>query len=166
MDIFTYMNDSDYEQLIVCQDASSNLKAIIAIHDTTLGPALGGARMWTYETESAAMKDALRLAKGMTYKNAAAGSVIWSLCSKLKWAIYYCRRCWYNRKGYGYDLPGNQLCNRHFYSARFFWRSITSNRIRNLFRYEGSCKSSIRKRFFSRKNYCCARCRTSFSYVM
>lgn len=73
MDIFTYMNDSDYEQLIVCQDASSNLKAIIAIHDTTLGPALGGARMWTYETESAAMKDALRLAKGMTYKNAAAG---------------------------------------------------------------------------------------------
>ena len=72
MDIFTYMNDSDYEQLVLCQDANSSLKAIIAIHDTTLGPALGGARMWTYETENEAIEDALRLAKGMTYKNAAA----------------------------------------------------------------------------------------------
>src|SRR5690625_323875 len=73
MKIFSYMEKYDYEQLVFCQEESSNLKAIIAIHDTTLGPALGGARMWTYETESAAMKDALRLAKGMTYKNAAAG---------------------------------------------------------------------------------------------
>ena len=51
----------------------SGLKAIIAIHDTTLGPALGGTRMWTYDSEEAAIEDALRLAKGMTYKNAAAG---------------------------------------------------------------------------------------------
>src|SRR5690625_3786491 len=73
MEIFTYMEKYDYEQLVFCQDENSGLKAIIAIHDTTLGPALGGTRMWTYDTEEAAIEDALRLAKGMTYKNAAAG---------------------------------------------------------------------------------------------
>lgn len=67
------METYDYEQLVFCQDKTSGLKAIIAIHDTTLGPALGGTRMWTYENEEAAIEDALRLAKGMTYKNAAAG---------------------------------------------------------------------------------------------
>lgn len=73
MEIFTYMEKYDYEQLVFCQDENSGLKAIIAIHDTTLGPALGGTRMWTYNSEAEAIEDALRLAKGMTYKNAAAG---------------------------------------------------------------------------------------------
>lgn len=73
MELFSYMEEYDYEQVVVCQDKESGLKAIIAIHDTTLGPALGGTRMWTYESEEAAFEDALRLAKGMTYKNAAAG---------------------------------------------------------------------------------------------
>ncbi|MFA1641802.1 Leu/Phe/Val dehydrogenase [Chryseomicrobium aureum] len=73
MEIFKYMETYDYEQLIFCQDKTSGLKAIIAIHDTTLGPALGGTRMWNYATEEEAIEDALRLAKGMTYKNAAAG---------------------------------------------------------------------------------------------
>ncbi|MDG5470744.1 branched-chain amino acid dehydrogenase [Jeotgalibacillus sp. ET6] len=73
MELFTYMEQYDYEQLVFCQDKTSGLKAIIAIHDTTLGPALGGTRMWTYDNEAAAIEDALRLAKGMTYKNAAAG---------------------------------------------------------------------------------------------
>ncbi|SEM88186.1 leucine dehydrogenase [Mesobacillus persicus] len=73
MEIFTYLEKYDYEQLVFCQDKQSGLKAIIAIHDTTLGPALGGTRMWTYSSEEAAIEDALRLAKGMTYKNAAAG---------------------------------------------------------------------------------------------
>ncbi|UPM55745.1 Leu/Phe/Val dehydrogenase [Gottfriedia acidiceleris] len=73
MEIFKYLETYDYEQVVFCQDKESGLKAIIAIHDTTLGPALGGTRMWTYETEEAAIEDALRLAKGMTYKNAAAG---------------------------------------------------------------------------------------------
>ncbi|MFS0822812.1 branched-chain amino acid dehydrogenase [Bacillus sp. 1P02SD] len=73
MEIFSYMEKYDYEQLLFCQDKQSGLKAIIAIHDTTLGPALGGTRMWTYASEEAAIEDALRLAKGMTYKNAAAG---------------------------------------------------------------------------------------------
>lgn len=73
MNIFDYMEKYDYEELVMCQDKASGLKAIITIHDTTLGPALGGCRMWTYETESDAIEDALRLARGMTYKAAAAG---------------------------------------------------------------------------------------------
>ena len=67
------MQKYDFEQLVFCQDEASGLKAVIAIHDTTLGPALGGCRMWTYASEEAAIEDALRLARGMTYKNAAAG---------------------------------------------------------------------------------------------
>ncbi|MFD1408240.1 Glu/Leu/Phe/Val dehydrogenase [Kroppenstedtia eburnea] len=73
MKIFDYMGKYDYEQLLFCHDEASGLKAIIAIHDTTLGPALGGTRMWTYASEEEAIEDALRLARGMTYKNAAAG---------------------------------------------------------------------------------------------
>ncbi|OLO42823.1 leucine dehydrogenase [Alkalihalophilus pseudofirmus] len=73
MELFKYMELYNYEQVVVCQDKDSGLKAIIAIHDTTLGPALGGTRMWMYESEEAAFEDALRLARGMTYKNAAAG---------------------------------------------------------------------------------------------
>ncbi|HZK84842.1 MAG TPA: Glu/Leu/Phe/Val dehydrogenase [Desulfosporosinus sp.] len=73
MKIFDYLEKYDYEQLVICQDKTSGLKAIICIHDTTLGPALGGTRMWNYECEEDAILDALRLARGMTYKNAAAG---------------------------------------------------------------------------------------------
>lgn len=71
--IFDVLQSEDYEQIVFCQDQTSGLKAIIAIHDTTLGPALGGLRMWNYESEQEALTDVLRLAKGMTYKNAAAG---------------------------------------------------------------------------------------------
>ncbi|NNG67257.1 Glu/Leu/Phe/Val family dehydrogenase [Caldanaerobacter subterraneus] len=73
MKIFERMEVKDYENVIFCYDKASGLKAIIVIHDTTLGPALGGTRMWKYETEEEALEDALRLARGMTYKNAAAG---------------------------------------------------------------------------------------------
>lgn len=73
MKIFDKMEEHDYEQLVFCQDKNSGLKAIICIHDTTLGPALGGTRMWNYETEEEAIEDAIRLGRGMTYKNAAAG---------------------------------------------------------------------------------------------
>ena len=73
MNIFSKMKEYDYEQLVFCQDKSTGLKAIIAIHDTTLGPALGGTRICEYETDEEAIEDALRLAKGMTYKNAALG---------------------------------------------------------------------------------------------
>ena len=73
MEIFKRMEQHDYEQLVFCQDKNSGLKAIICIHDTTLGPALGGTRMWNYATEEEAIEDAIRLGRGMTYKNAAAG---------------------------------------------------------------------------------------------
>ena len=63
----------NHEQVIYCHDNITNLRAIIAIHDTTLGPALGGTRMWNYATEEEALIDVLRLSEGMTYKAAAAG---------------------------------------------------------------------------------------------
>ena len=71
--IFEYMERYDYEHLFICQDKALNFKAVIAIHDTTLGPATGGCRMWQYDNEMDAIEDALRLARGMTYKYAAAG---------------------------------------------------------------------------------------------
>ncbi len=71
--IFDLMEAHDYENIYFCQEQTLGLKAIIAIHDTTLGPAAGGIRMWPYASEADAIKDALRLARGMTYKCAAAG---------------------------------------------------------------------------------------------
>lgn len=73
MDLFQLMEDRDVEQIVLCQDKASGLKAVIVIDNTVLGPALGGTRMWAYPSEEAAIMDAIRLAKGMTYKNAAAG---------------------------------------------------------------------------------------------
>ncbi|HHT02429.1 MAG TPA: Glu/Leu/Phe/Val dehydrogenase [Firmicutes bacterium] len=73
MEIFEKMTTQGHEQVIFCYDAPSGLRAIIAIHDTTLGPALGGARMWPYQSEADALYDVLRLSRGMTYKNAAMG---------------------------------------------------------------------------------------------
>lgn len=63
----------NHEQVVFCHDPEVGLKAIIAIHNTTLGPALGGTRMWNYASEEDALTDVLRLSKGMTYKAAAAG---------------------------------------------------------------------------------------------
>ncbi|MEW6661495.1 MAG: Leu/Phe/Val dehydrogenase [Bacillota bacterium] len=70
---FDYMETWEYENLWLCQDKAIGLKAVVAIHDTTLGPATGGCRMWVYDHEEDAIIDALRLARGMTYKYAAAG---------------------------------------------------------------------------------------------
>lgn len=63
----------DHEQVVFCHDKSVGLKAIIAIHNTALGPALGGTRMWNYQNEDEALVDVLRLSRGMSYKAAAAG---------------------------------------------------------------------------------------------
>ncbi|MEJ2320701.1 MAG: Glu/Leu/Phe/Val dehydrogenase dimerization domain-containing protein, partial [Gemmatimonadales bacterium] len=73
MDLFDPLNEHDYEKLVFCNDGASGLRGIIAIHDTTLGPALGGVRMRPYETEEDALVDVLRLARGMTYKAAISG---------------------------------------------------------------------------------------------
>jgi leucine dehydrogenase len=72
--IFEYMQRYDFENLFFCQDRALDFKAVIAINDTTLGPATGGCRMWQdYPGEMGAIEDALRLARGMKYKYAAAG---------------------------------------------------------------------------------------------
>lgn len=71
--VLAQMEEFDHEQVVFFQDKQSGLKAIVAIHNTTLGPALGGTRMWPYASEEEALRDALRLSRGMTYKAAAAG---------------------------------------------------------------------------------------------
>ena len=73
MDIFETLAETDHEQLVYCHEPSSGYRGIIAIHNTTLGPALGGTRYWHYKSESDAVIDALRLSRGMTYKAAVAG---------------------------------------------------------------------------------------------
>lgn len=82
--IFEQMEEFGHEQVIFNYDKATGLRSIIAIHDTTLGPALGGCRMWDYANEQEALRDVLRLSRGMTYKCAVSGesfgggkSVIW-----------------------------------------------------------------------------------------
>ncbi|GLX69980.1 Glu/Leu/Phe/Val family dehydrogenase [Paenibacillus glycanilyticus] len=72
MDLRSLNNLDDYERLDVIEDAQSGLKAVIAIHNTKLGPGLGGCRMWSYPSVEDAVIDAIRLARGMTYKSAMA----------------------------------------------------------------------------------------------
>lgn len=71
--IISQMSVMGHEQVLFCNDSATGLKAIIAIHNTVLGPALGGTRMWTYSNEMEALNDVLRLSKGMTYKNSISG---------------------------------------------------------------------------------------------
>jgi len=71
--VISQMNDLGHEQIVFCQDEASGLKAIIAIHNTTLGPALGGTRMWNYNNELEALNDVMRLSRGMTFKASISG---------------------------------------------------------------------------------------------
>ena len=71
--LFDKITEMGHEQVVVCHDKSSGYRGIIAIHDTTLGPALGGTRFWKYASDEEALVDVLRLSRGMTYKNAVAG---------------------------------------------------------------------------------------------
>jgi leucine dehydrogenase len=71
--VFTQLDNSGHQKVVYCSDPDTGLKAIIAIHDTTLGPALGGTRMWAYKTEAEALNDVLRLSRSMTYKAAITG---------------------------------------------------------------------------------------------
>ncbi len=73
MPIFAHTEFDDHEQVSFCNDPKSGLRAIIAVHNTNLGPALGGCRMWNYDSDAEALTDALRLSRGMTYKAALAG---------------------------------------------------------------------------------------------
>src|SRR5687767_1424166 len=72
-DVFSQMRSMGHEQVLLSHDPSCGYLGIIAIHDTTLGPALGGTRFWQYASTDEAITDALRLARGMTYKSAVAG---------------------------------------------------------------------------------------------
>ena len=71
--ILDKMDKMGHEQVVFCRDKKTGLKAIIAIHNTTMGPSLGGVRMWNYKNEIEALEDVLRLSRGMTYKAAISG---------------------------------------------------------------------------------------------
>ncbi|MGI5308941.1 Leu/Phe/Val dehydrogenase [Rheinheimera sp. WS51] len=73
MALFNHSEFDNHEQVVFCSDAKTGLKAIIAVHSTALGPAVGGCRLWDYASDEAALNDVLRLSRGMTYKNAMAG---------------------------------------------------------------------------------------------
>lgn len=72
-ELFSELTQLEHEQIVFCSRPEAGLKAIIAIHDTTLGPALGGTRMWNYQNEQQAIRDVLRLSRGMSYKSAISG---------------------------------------------------------------------------------------------
>jgi leucine dehydrogenase len=71
--VFNHVSFDEHEQVVFCHDKESGLKAIIAVHNTNLGPGVGGCRMWNYASDDEALTDVLRLSRGMTYKNALAG---------------------------------------------------------------------------------------------
>ncbi|PHS19143.1 MAG: amino acid dehydrogenase [Kangiella sp.] len=73
MAVFNLRDYDDHEQVVFCKDVESGLEAVICIHSTALGPAVGGCRMWEYNSDEGALIDALRLSRGMSYKNALAG---------------------------------------------------------------------------------------------
>ena len=71
--VFEKIKQDNHEQLVFCNDESIGLKAIIGIHNTSLGPAIGGTRMWNYASDSAALEDVINLSKAMSYKSSLAG---------------------------------------------------------------------------------------------
>src|SRR5687768_14125105 len=73
MELFEKLAEMGHEEVVVASDPSCGYRGIIAVHSTALGPALGGTRFWQYDSDEEAITDALRLSRGMTYKNAVAG---------------------------------------------------------------------------------------------
>jgi leucine dehydrogenase len=111
------MQHMGHEQLVYCHDEASGLKAIIGIHSTVLGPALGGTRMWNYASEEQAVMDVLRLSQGMTYKASVAGldlgggkAVILGDARQHKSEAHHRRRCRYLQIRHGMDRSRNQTC--------------------------------------------------------
>jgi len=133
--VFDIMEKYGHEQLIQCYDQDTGLKAIIGIHSTVLGPAMGGTRMWNYASNEEGVIDALRLSRGMTYKSAISGlnvgggkAVLIGDAKKVKSEAYlrrfgkfveslggkyvHCRRCKHQYTRPGIYPYGNPTCNR------------------------------------------------------
>jgi leucine dehydrogenase len=156
MSVFEQMRAYGHEQVVFCSEPAVGLRAIIAIHDTTLGPALGGVRMWNYRTEEEALQDVLRLSRAMTYKAALAGlrlgggkAVILGdprtekseglfrafgrFCGEPRRTLHHRRRRGHNRGGYGVDSPGDALRDGRGGQE---WRSLTSDGVRGVLWHE------------------------------
>ena len=134
MQVVEYMERHGHEQLSIYTDPSAGLRAFIAIHDTALGPALGGVRVWPHPTEDEAVMDVLRLSRAMTYKSASAGlpfgggkGLIIANPRKDKteammrglrqvrrepgWPIHHHRGCGHDPARPGVDRTGDVACN-------------------------------------------------------
>jgi leucine dehydrogenase len=72
-DVLEQMNSYEHEEVLFFNDKETGLKGIIAVHNTVMGPSLGGCRIWNYASEAEALYDVLRLSRGMTYKSAISG---------------------------------------------------------------------------------------------
>ena len=135
MPVFSAKSFRNHEQVLFHQDPDSSLVAIIAIHDTTLGPALGGCGYWSYNIEDATLGDVLRLSRGMAYKAALAGlsfgggeAVIlapklwrkkpravpglWPFCSQPGRPLHHCGGCRHVARRYGGRSRHYAVCGR------------------------------------------------------
>ena len=101
MNVCEHKDFDNHEQVTFCYDKHTGLKAIIAIHDTRLGPALGGCRLYNYASEEEALSDVLKLSRGMTYKSSISGLNFGMLCRRIEWTITAED---YESKIYGKDL--------------------------------------------------------------
>jgi hypothetical protein len=136
--MFDLIESYGHEQVVFCSDKEVGLKAIVAIHDTTLGPALGGTRMWQYASDEDAIKDALRLSRGMTYKAAVAGL---------------------NLGGGKAVIIGDSRTQKNEALFRAYGRAVEGYGIRRLPRFKSCGEIPVRFGFRQRQENCCAGCR-------
>ena len=170
MDIFGSMQTFGHEQLLLSHDPSCGYCGIIAIHDTTLGPALGGTRFWQYASTEEAVTDALRLARGMTYKAAVAGINLGGgkcviigdntpggprgavpgarpLRRDLERPVHHRRGHRHQPGGHGVHQAGDRPRRR---PARALGRSFAGHRLRRVRRHQGRGQGAVGKRLRSR----------------
>ena len=159
MNTLVEMDRRGHEQVVFVQDSGAGLRAIIAIHSTVLGPALGGTRMHPYATQEDALRDVLELSRGMTYKAAAAGLDLaaerqssspilartnphgffepWSIRRSPEGSLLYRRRCWNQCARPGDHRHGDTVCGRARTRTRRRRRSVTRHCIWGPRRHEG-----------------------------
>ena len=167
--IFETLDTFGHEQVVFCHNKDAGLKAIIAIHNTVLGPALGGLRMWPYKTEADALNDVLRLSRGMTYKNAVAGLNIGGGKARdhrrpgdrqVRGAVPRVRpvrrlagRPLHHRRGrrhrrqrHGIRVPRDRVRHRRAPGARRLGRPLAVHRLRHAAGPDGHAQQEVRRR--------------------
>ena len=103
MSLFNHKDFDGHQEVVFCADKASGLRAIVAIHNTNRGPAMGGCRMWPYPSDDAALEDVLRLSRGMTYKAAMARGKLHRIADTLAEAF---------ARSDQEDIPANLVADR------------------------------------------------------